>query len=209
MSWLAKRDNPQGENLVGVVMPETNVVSVWKERQYSQNHSVPGFQFERLVTGNSFVDLHDIDSIEHLHVMKVGTYTILFCAEVDAITSNGTPVEITFSRWIQNKIFQMISNGSSTLCAGTRGYGHGSLTNIQMMPLGSIISPQQALAPQWRTNILEGLEVLKSSLQTFGAGEPFEVTFAPNNGISKLQAKEDADSPALPPVNVIKDLFGQ
>jgi hypothetical protein len=111
MSWLAKRDNPIHEHLVGVVLPHSKkVVSVSKQREYTQDHTVAGFQFERLVTGKSFTDPHGFESVEHLHVMKVGNYTILFCAEVDAMMAEGNPVEVlTTHRDSWNEILSSIS----------------------------------------------------------------------------------------------------
>lgn len=98
MSWLAKRDNPMGEYLVGVALPHiaTNhkIMSVSKARVFSQNHTALGFQFERLVAGKTFSDPHGFETVQHLQIMQVGKFRILFCAEVDAVTAEGNPVHI-------------------------------------------------------------------------------------------------------------------
>jgi hypothetical protein len=202
MSWLAKRDNPIHEHLVGVVLPHSkNIVSVSKQREYTQDHTVAGFQFERLVTGKTFTDPHGIESVEHLHVMKVGNYTILFCAEVDAMTAEGNPAEVSTTYWVQNKLFQMISNGSSTLCAGVKNYG--SLVKVQMTTLSSIISSQSDLASSWTQNIVRGLDALNDT--SFAPGEPFEIAFEGEKVILKQNSYPDL----LPPNEVIKDLLLQ
>ena len=125
------------------------------------------------MTGRKFTDTHGIDSIEHLQVMKVGIHKILFCAEVDAVTNDGCPTEITTSNWIQNKLFQMVSNGSPTLCFGLKQ--NESLVSVQMMTLSAIAELERYNLATWTKNILSGLDILKKA--DFAFGEGFSVRF--------------------------------
>jgi hypothetical protein len=204
LSWLAKRDNPAGENLLGVIVPHTTnqVVSISKGRVFTTAHSAQGHQFERLVTGKRFTDAHDMASVEHLHVVGVKQYKILFCAEVDAISSQGSPVEVTVSNWIHNKLFQMISNGSSTLCFGTRD--QTCLSQVQIISLSSLVASQQSMINSWIQNIVQGLDLLKSAKDQFAPGEAFEITYD-GDGKPTLAPKAGAD--LLPPEKVIKGLL--
>ena len=60
-----------------------------------------------------------VGSVEHLHVMNVGTYRVFFRAEVDAVNGgDGDPVEVKASNpryWGTRVMFQVISSGSTRL----------------------------------------------------------------------------------------------
>ena len=61
-------------------------ILVSKKKEYVNNSSDAGFQFERLMTGQKMSDLPEtISSVQHLQVLTVGNYRVLFRAETDAI----------------------------------------------------------------------------------------------------------------------------
>jgi hypothetical protein len=198
MSWLAKRNPPPNETLRAVKIPHTNVISVYKDREYAGSHLGRGFQFESLVTGKELTHLHGMETIEHLHVVKFKQFTILLCAEVDTIGQDGSPVEITVSNWIHDKIFHMISNGSTELCHGVRNYT-ASVQHIQMMALSSLI--ENGFGSNWVENVATGLVALKNA--SFADGEACQVVF----GAGGITFEKIADAKVMPSEKVLEDLL--
>ena len=56
-----------------------------KSSAYRQNYAEVGFQFERLVTGQPMDGRHSPNLVESMRLMKIGGFTILFSAEVEAV----------------------------------------------------------------------------------------------------------------------------
>jgi hypothetical protein len=92
-------------------MSHTGTILVVKCKECVQNYADFGFQFERLVTGQSFSDRSEVEFVEHLHLMQVGTHRVLFQAETDAM-HDGEPIEVKASNpryWGTKVMFQMIN----------------------------------------------------------------------------------------------------
>lgn len=84
------------------LVPGSNTVVVGRYCNYTQDYTVPGFQFEHFATGGEFDDRHDHSVTTHLHIMKVGKYNVLFPTETDAVDAvlHDCPIEIkTSSPW--------------------------------------------------------------------------------------------------------------
>ena len=196
------------------LIPGTEIVMVTKASEYEQDYSAFGFQFERLVTGEKFSDLHSTECIEHVHYMKIGKYRVLLTGQTDAVDSSNNPVEISTSNprwWGISKMFQMISSGSIKFCAGNRR--KKSLMNIKMMSLSEMIS--QALVRkdvrQLEKNILQNMDKLAKLLKYASSGglenryAPRRISFdGPGN---KLELTLREDKGLLPPDEVVKDLL--
>jgi hypothetical protein len=59
-----------------------------------QNYADTGFQFERLVTGGQLDGRHGLIHHESMQLMRIGTFNVLFAADVDAVDAAGRVVEI-------------------------------------------------------------------------------------------------------------------
>ena len=93
---------------------------------YNKDFNDSGMQFERLVTSEepleSKADCHramrqsaDGSHINYLQTMKIGQFTALVDAEIDAIEEDGSLVEIKSRnpKYFETKLmFQMMSSGS-------------------------------------------------------------------------------------------------
>mmetsp|Transcript_40998 Transcript_40998/g.66243 ORF Transcript_40998/g.66243 Transcript_40998/m.66243 type:complete len:360 (+) Transcript_40998:78-1157(+) len=149
--------------------PGTDVILMCKHKAYTQNYAEPGFQFERLLTGRKMGDSHDLRKFEKLHVMSVGTYKVLFSADVDAVDDAGEAVEMKTGnpRYFGMKVmFQMMSSQSKTLIQAEKNTRRRppSITSIRKRSLQDMMSEHgvEALA-RAQNNILEGLTELKNS----------------------------------------------
>ena len=154
-------------------------ILVTKNKEYVQNLADVGFQFERLVTGKPMRGEKSttICSVEHLHVMNVGTYRVFFRAETDAIDEgDGDPIEIKASNpryWGTKVMFQMISSGSTRLCHGTKGGGY--LRSVAKQSLRQVAQTAmigrsiQAIEGK----ILAGMESLQNQMKDAREGETF------------------------------------
>ncbi len=68
-------------------------------------------------------DYSDRLTVEHLHVMHVSDWSVIFTAEVDAVDHESAIVEVKASNprfWGTKVMFQKISSDSSKLCLGLR-----------------------------------------------------------------------------------------
>ena len=114
-------------------VPGFKCILIAKKKDYIQNLADVGFQFERYVTGGSMMDTSNNTTVEHLHLMKIGEKTVLFRAEVDAVDTDGSPIEVKASNpryWGTKVMFQMISSGSTKLCHGMKS--RGVLTRVTL-----------------------------------------------------------------------------
>ncbi|CAE8636820.1 unnamed protein product [Polarella glacialis] len=188
--------------------PGTDVILMCKHKAYTQNYAEPGFQFERLLTGRKMNDSHDLKKFEKLHVMTVGTYKVLFSADVDAVDDAGEAVEMKTGnpRFFGMKVmFQMMSSQSKTLIQGQKDTRcrPPSITSIRKRSLQDMMSEHgvEALA-RAQNNILEGLTELKNSpmLARYGVAE---VDFS--RGQIMLQPSDTAG--VLPTEAVCKQLL--
>lgn len=171
--------------------------------------------------------------IEHLSVMEIKasakstnqsssvtqdkSYTILFSAEVDAMHPQETHglVEITCGnpRYHHKKMFQMVSSGSTNLCAGTkhrdRSSGNTTITHVELIPLSKLMRNAKNPA-MMEANILKGLNALKEEARRYKPGEVFDISFRydgtlATTALSRSQSRQVDDSQLS--TDIIQDLF--
>jgi hypothetical protein len=186
-------------------VPGTKCILVAKKKSYTKNLADFGFQFERYVTEGSMMNTKDTSSIEHIHTMKVGTKTVLFRAEVDAVDENGGPVEIKASNpryWGTKVMLQMISSGSSKLCHGEKF--RGTLTRVSLKNLSSVAATafQGSRAGIVEKNILDGMEAIMSQVQD---DMTYRVCFV--NGTLKIVPASSRTFVLFPSDGVVKSLI--
>jgi hypothetical protein len=206
LEMLARRDT--SNSYLATKIPGTSTILVVKSKNYTQNYADIGFQFERFVTGGSFSSRRDLSFVEHLHVMKVGSYCVLFQAEVDAMMDD-EPVEITTAKlrnWGTKKMFQMISSGSPFLCHGVK---KGSvLQSATLMPLSEVAhrALQNNNQRQLEENILTAMAELKSNLSKWNEGDVCSVTFDSGKTLC-LPPAANTTSVILPSASVTRNLI--
>ena len=177
---------------------------VIKNKCYEKNLADIGFQFERYVTGGSMKDTTNITNVEHIHTMQVGINKILFRAEVDAVDTDGSLVEIKASNsryWGTKIMFQMISSGSSKLCY--REKLRGVLTRVTLKNL-SEVSPnalKYADINSLQRNIVEGMDDIQLQLKD---AKKHRIIF--RNGFLKLVPTNDSCT-LFPHYNIVKQLL--
>lgn len=202
MEVLGAQAIQKGSQYVVCQVPHTNAVIVKKHQVYQQDYSELGFQFERLVTGKGMSDRHDTQQIEHLQVIQVDKYQVLFSAELDAVdSSDGSYVEVKTSNpkyWGTKLMFQMISSGSTKLCSGAKG--KGELTGVKLQPLRELAkrglrNSDQALKLQ--ATILAGMAAIRTQVKEHPPGQVYKLRFqdeelrlVPARGIDLLPSAE-------------------
>jgi hypothetical protein len=191
-------------------VPGTGTVIVIKCKEYIQNYSDVGFQFERLVTGLNMTNQTDIEYVEHMHIMQVGVFKIMFCAETDAMDRDGNPIEVKVSNpqyWGTKVMFQMISSGSPTLCHGVKG--RNVLTRVNMRRLSDVardaLSSRNHVALE--RNILNGLTALKEHFNDVeDDGRVYKISFA-SDGELLLTLAKTRSAVLLPPIDIVQALL--
>jgi len=188
-------------------IPGTDSVLISKRKDYIKNSADIGFQFERLMTGNRMDDTSLNESVDHMHIMNIGSHRVLFRAETDAIM-DGSPVEIKASNpryWGSKVMFQMISSGSTKLCHGEKG--RGSLTRVEMKSLHLVA--ETALASSniktLERNILNSMESIQAQMKSATPGDVFKVSFRGTKLLLTLARGLSAD--ILPPADVVRELM--
>lgn len=191
------------------IVPGTNSILVLKNKDYTKNASDVGFQFERLMTGSSKEDLPSLaSSVEHLRVMNVGSYRVLFRAETDAIL-NGSPIEIKASNpryWGSKVMFQMISSGSTELCHGKKD--RGKVTSVSTQSLKQVAKTAckgRGALQTLEGNIVGGMDNMFAQLKEASPGEVFKITI--QGGSLKLLPTRGRSADVLPPADIIKELL--
>jgi hypothetical protein len=212
LEMLAKCDNSDMYKVARV--PGTqNAILIVKHKEYTQNKGDVGFQFERLVTGESMDDgSADIAFMEHMHVMKVGSYRVLFLAETDAV-SNDAPVEVTASNPYHlgtKRMFQLISNGCPMMCQGVKDRSK-QLVQVKHVPLSNLARDalSGAICSQLERKILQGMDALRDKMANSEKGEEFRIQFS-HGGSLNLESRSKHDGAALlPPSEIIKELLSK
>lgn len=211
LEMLARKDasNPY---IVMKIPGEKSTIIVAKRKAYTQDLSDVGYQFERFVTGNNLSARYDVEFIEHLHVMKIGDYNVLFCAETDAVDENDNPVEVKASNpkyWGTKVMFQMICSGSSKLCHGVKI--RGNLQSVTLKSLSSIA--KEALRDRdirvLEKNILDGMTAIRDQVHsTTHTGETgFKVHFSPGGDLELIHCKATRSTALLPPGDIVRSLL--
>lgn len=208
LEMLANRD--ASDPYLATIVPGTETIMVVKRKSYFHDRSQVGFQFERLVTGQAMDTTHSAwEFTEHLHVMKVGEYRVLFRAEADAMKQPGSAlVEVKASNpqyWGTKVMFQMISNGSTDLCHGVKG--RGKLRKINMLSLSNVTADalRKHNVRTLETNILDGMNSLKDQMKNARANEVFRVSFS--GGSLKLESTRRGEFTLLPAEDIVKELI--
>ena len=191
------------------IVPGTNSILVLKNKDYTKNASDVGFQFERLMTGSAKENLSSLaSSVEHLRVMNVGSYRVLFRAETDAIL-NGNPVEIKASNpryWGSKVMFQMISSGSTKLCHGKKD--RGKVTSVSMQSLKQVAKTAcrgRGALQTLEGNIERGMDSIFAQVKEASPGEVFKIAF--QGGSLNLLPARGRSADVLPPADITKELL--
>lgn len=188
---------------VACKVPHTNAIIIKKHKVYEQDYADVGFQFERLVTGNGMADAHDTMAVEHLQVVQMREFKVLFSAEADAVDVNGninihgdefddtnntmhdmrssSVVEIKASNprnWGTKTMFQMISSGSTKLCIGTKT--KGILTGVAVQPLRNVAKNAvrgASHAAVLEETIMANMTAIQRGMQDYEPGQVLKIRF--------------------------------
>lgn len=188
-------------------IPGFKCILVVKRKEYTCNLSDNGFQFERFVTGKAMANTDDdVEFVEHMHLVKVGNYKVLFCAETDA-TFQGFPVEIKCSNpayWGTKVMFQMISNGSPKLCHGEKR--RGVLTRVVMKRLSTVSRDalEYSNVRTLQNRILDGMAAIQDQLHE---NDSSQISFPYGGGPLKLIPNSDASFTVLPPSGLVESIL--
>lgn len=192
-------------------VPSTSIILVAKATGYAHDSAAIGLQFERLVTGGDPAALSSMDAIEHLQVVRIGDYRVLIQAEVDAVNSEGQPVEIKSSppsKWRTKVMWQMLSSASTQLCA-FEVKPKEQLESVKLWTLEQVV--ERALrnrsVADLKSNILEGMQALVEQMKDAPAGETRELSW--HHGRLVLQVPRQTQAPLLPREAVVRELLAQ
>jgi hypothetical protein len=209
LNFLSRTDPDPSKRYI--VQRHCNMMFVAKHKNYKQDYSAPGFQFERLVTGGQFNDKHDTIAHEHLQVVTVGAHRILFSAEVDAAETlqDGTLsfVEIKSSNAtdLKNKVaLQMVSNSSLSVVQGTKQ--NSALVGIEKRRLADVFDAGTTSWKAAESHILAGLSQLSYLSHTMKAGKAYEIISC-RGGELKILPKTNMPK-ILPGIEVVEKLLG-
>jgi hypothetical protein len=202
LEMLANQGNDE-KTYMAARIPHTNVIMIEKYEQYTSNYADVGFQFERFVTGHRMGDKHVIESVQHLQVLQVGEYKVLFDCETDAVSADET-VEIKASNpryWGSKVLFQMLSSGSTKLCHGIKG--RGVLQSIRVQSLVQVARATDLDTRRLEMNIKNGMAALKTQMHEHSAGTVLKIGFS--GGKLKLVVPSRG-SEVLPSEKVVGEL---
>lgn len=203
LEMLATKD--ASDRYIASQIPGTKCILVVKRKDYIKNLADVGFQFERYVTGGDMHDSSCFDQVEHLYLANVGSHKVLFRAEVDAIDSDGNPVEVKASnpKYFGTRVmFQMISSGSSSLCHGQRF--RRTLNSVTLKSLSTVAKDALYTSNKkiLETNILEGMDALHHQMKNEGV---FSISF--HGGKLKLTQESSKQFALLPSKKVVESLI--
>jgi hypothetical protein len=181
LQMLATGKIDRSTSYVACKVPHTNAIIVKKHKVYSQDYADLGFQFERLVTGKGMADRHNPMAVEHLQVIQMRGFQVLFSAETDAVDETDSVVEIKASNpkmWGTKTMFQMISSGSTKVCIGTKS--QGTLTRVAVKSLRDVA--QTAVKSPRITAILEetilgNMTAIQEGMKDYESGVVVKIQF--------------------------------
>ena len=207
LEMLATQD--ASSNFLVTKVEGTNVILVVKRESYVANYADLGFQFERLMTGGQMSDRHSLTSVQHMHYMQVDKFRVLFSAESDALYE-GEPVELKAANpayYGTRVMFQMISNGSPTLCQGVKS--RGVLVDVRLESLGQVTNTALRSSDSITSlerRIVDGMKAIAEQMSNRECGQVFKVTFRSGQlHLSPVPATRG--NVLLPPGPVVKDLI--
>ena len=113
----AERKTGKGATAPFLVMkvPGTRMILARYQLNYVQDYSVPGFQFERILTGKRLEDHHDIGLTKHVQLMRIGRFQAVISGEADGMDSEGNAVEFKLMK-PESFGSTRVSNGRDRLC---------------------------------------------------------------------------------------------
>eukprot|EP00546_Thalassionema_frauenfeldii_P008763 CAMPEP_0178907230 /NCGR_PEP_ID=MMETSP0786-20121207/7255_1 /TAXON_ID=186022 /ORGANISM="Thalassionema frauenfeldii, Strain CCMP 1798" /LENGTH=277 /DNA_ID=CAMNT_0020579005 /DNA_START=251 /DNA_END=1084 /DNA_ORIENTATION=+ len=209
LNSLATQTIPKGSTYVVCRVPGTNIVMAKNHKIYKCDLTLPSFQFERLVTGNRMEGRHSSSFVEHLQVMEVGNFRVLFSAEVDAFDpADQSAVEVKLLKaknWGTKVIFQMISSGSAKMCHGITKDGH--ITRIDLVPLSDLTenAVQKYSRDKLESNILRHMCRLKELIEEYQCGCVLVLSFDSNSELKLTLPSYDID--LIPSARVVTELI--
>jgi hypothetical protein len=166
------------------------------------------------------------DSVDHLQVMQVGPYRVLFMAETDAMDQNETPVEIKLSSsnyqryWGTKVMFQMMSSGSTKLCHGIKSNDGGQLVSVALRSLSNVAAEALLQASssvrELEERILQGMDGIVSEMNKKASSSSSSsssslpdhspvslISFAKDKTVQLLPVENVA---MLPPSSIVREL---
>jgi hypothetical protein len=188
-------------------VPHTNAIIVKKHKVYTKDFADLGFQFERLVTGKGLADRHNLMEVEHLQVIQMRDFQVLFSAEADAVDDTDSVVEIKASQKKGSKtMFQMISSGSTKLCFGTKS--RGALTKVVVQRLRDVAvnaakSPRIVAALE--ESILGNMTAIQEGMKDYEPGVVVQIQF--NGDTKNLELVPVRGVDLLPAHGVVGELL--
>lgn len=187
----------------------TRMIMVHYHLNIAQDYNVPGFQFERIMTGKPVDDRHEVGFVEHVQIMKVGGSNVLMTAEVDAVDQEGCPVEVKLMKQGvggTKVFFQMVGSGSLTLYRGTNQ--NGVLKSVRVFRLEEMAQQlrQNNDVESLQANLLRNMEKLKEWDRhgRFDGGKVYRIDFNPQ---MEPHLVPPHNHPLLPPESVIRELL--
>jgi hypothetical protein len=211
LQMLAQQESSDPYMAVRVPTTKTTIL-VAKCKDYIQDFSDVGFQFERLVTGGSRDGTAgDVEFVEHMHAMLIGdVYKVLFCAEADAVDEMGNPIEVKSSNpryWGTKTLFQMISNACPTLCHGMKG--RNELSSVTIRRLSSVADDalRDTNYIRLQDNILKSMKALKEEMMVKEVGNVYSIDFDKNGKLQLFPTTPTRSSTLFPPSKVVKELL--
>lgn len=187
-------------------VPGTNIIMIRYNLLFGQDYNLPGFQFERLMTGKRLEDRHDVGFTEHVQTMKIGSYRVLMSAEVDAVDAEGNPAELKLKSGNggTKAFFQMVGSGSHSLHKGRND--SGVLTSVQVLQLADL-AEEVALhhdVTSLESKLIRNMERIKEWDRQgyFDVGKVYRIDFNPRMELHPVQQT------LLPPASVVKEVLG-
>mmetsp|Transcript_12550 Transcript_12550/g.18440 ORF Transcript_12550/g.18440 Transcript_12550/m.18440 type:complete len:396 (-) Transcript_12550:244-1431(-) len=209
--------DPNGK-LVLAKVPETNITLITRYKDYTQDYSQLGMQFERIVLGEDVKDPPSLDNVVHLQLMDIVGNKVLLAGEVDAMDDEESPVEIK-SRYGNRPlhiILQMISSGCSQLVLGKNDFnsncaGSNQLTRISTLAIRDLATATRKKLLKRRGKLIQSrLRWLRNQLHDLQPDQVQEVRFNKKNGRLNLVTSRDLSIENLfPNKKTILELLGK
>jgi hypothetical protein len=208
---FADQKVPQNSRYLVQKCPVTGIISLGKSDMYLSNYAEIGFQFERLLTGRNMDDAHDHRKFRRLQLMKIGGFTVLISAEIDAIDQYGIPAELkSYSQkaWAsRDYVWQMMSSGAGKLMIAQRDgqtmHGVRTRSFYNMVQRNMMIKEHKERLLAQERNIVQTLQALKSSTE-IAHDKPMQLDFERNH----LALTPYNSGDLLPSSSVVRELLG-
>jgi len=205
LNMIATKEVPRKCGTTVIAQKYKNIIIVCKRRKHC-NFNQLGYLFESLF--KSQYQNRSTKLQEGQRIIKIGNFRILFCAQVDAVEKDQS-VEIKYGNYCLEKaklatIFQMISNGSSTLLNGkpNMGWLWGTVGSVQRFTLEQLLSKCSLEdCKKAENNILDCIKEMKQKIED---GKIYEITFKHDEIFLRLC---EQDKSILPSAEALFDLL--